>query len=140
MNSGLRCMKLRVIGSSPQGVGVCASEESVGFRMGSNLKRSDPLDLQTSADRFSSASKRRQQIAMGDSPWNTIKWRRSREAATGEGSTGSPGGGVAHSEIDVRCRLFEAWGTRGMRVHGLSPMAIRCRLFEAEDPRIRTSQ
>ena len=68
-------------------------------------------DLQTSADRCSSASKRRQQVAMGDSPWNTINRSRSREAATGEGSAGSLGGGVADSEIDVRCRLFEASGT-----------------------------
>ena len=48
---------------------------------------------------------------MGDSPWNTIKWHRSREAATEAGPTGSLGGGVTHSEIDVRCRLFEASGT-----------------------------
>ena len=97
-----------------------------------SIEKRPPID--------SSASKRRQQVAMGDSPWNTINRRRSREAATGEGSAGSLGGGVADSEIDVRCRLFEAAGSRGTRVHGLSPMATRCRRFAAEEPRTRASQ
>ena len=54
---------------------------------------------------------------------------------------GSLGGEVARLvEIDVRCRLFEASGTRGTRVHGLSPMAPRCRRFAAEETRTRASQ